>query len=58
MDPFQSFPHEDAIDDLKHALALDPNLDEARHYLGLVFVHVGLMRGGSGGVQRGDRIEP
>lgn len=41
--PFHHFPHEDAINDFKHALALDPNLDEAHHYLGLVFVHVGLM---------------
>jgi class 3 adenylate cyclase/Flp pilus assembly protein TadD len=41
--PFNHFPHEDAINDFKHALALDPNLDEARHYLGLVFVHVGLI---------------
>jgi tetratricopeptide (TPR) repeat protein len=41
--PFNHFPHEDAINDFKHALALDPNLDEARHYLGLVLVHVGLI---------------
>lgn len=41
--PFNHFPHEDAINDFKQALALDPNLDEARHYLGLVFVHVGLI---------------
>ena len=42
--PFHHFPHEDAINDFKHALALDPNLDEAHHYLGLVFIHVGLMK--------------
>jgi adenylate cyclase len=41
--PFNHFPHEDAIKDFKHALALDPNLDEAHHYLGLVFVHIGLI---------------
>jgi tetratricopeptide (TPR) repeat protein len=41
--PFHHFPHEDAINDFKHALALDPNLDEAHHYLGLVLIHVGLM---------------
>jgi class 3 adenylate cyclase len=41
--PFHHFPHEDAISDFKHALALDPNLDEAHHYLGLVFAHVGLI---------------
>src|ERR1051326_176251 len=41
--PFNHFPHEAAINDLKRAIALDPNLDEAHHYLGLVFLHVGLM---------------
>jgi class 3 adenylate cyclase len=41
--PFHHFPHEDAINDFKHALALDPTLDEAHHYLGLVFLHVGLI---------------
>ena len=41
--PFNHFPHEDAINDFKHALALDPSLDEAHHYLGLVFLHVGLI---------------
>ena len=41
--PFNHFPHEDAINDFKHALALDPSLDEAHHYLGLVLVHVGLI---------------
>ncbi|HEX7861203.1 MAG TPA: protein kinase [Verrucomicrobiae bacterium] len=40
--PFHHFPHEDAIDDFNHALSLDPNLVEARHYRGLVFIHVGL----------------
>ena len=44
--PFNHFPHEDAINDFKHALALDPNLDEAHHYLGLVFVHIGLIEEG------------
>jgi adenylate cyclase len=41
--PFNHFPHKDAINDFKHALALDPKIDEAHHYLGLVFLHVGLM---------------
>jgi class 3 adenylate cyclase len=43
--PFNHFPHEDAINDFKHALALDPNLDEVHHYLGLVLVHVGVIEG-------------
>ena len=41
--PFHHFPHADAIGDFKRALALDPNLDEAHHYLGLVLLHIGLL---------------
>jgi serine/threonine protein kinase len=41
--PFYHFPHADAIQDFKHALALDPGLDEVHHYLGLVYLHVGLL---------------
>jgi serine/threonine protein kinase len=44
--PFHHFPHADAIDDYTHALALDPNLAEARHYRGLVYIHVGLLEEG------------
>ena len=44
--PFHHFPHEDAIDDFTKALRLDPNLAEARHYRGLVFIHVGLIEEG------------
>jgi serine/threonine protein kinase len=41
--PSHHFPHADAIDDFTHALNLDPKLGEARHYRGLVFIHVGLL---------------
>jgi tetratricopeptide (TPR) repeat protein len=41
--PFHHFPHADAIIAFKNALALDPNLDEAHHYLGLVYLHIGLI---------------
>ena len=41
--PFHHFPHEDAINDFKRALTLDPSLDQAHDYLGLVFLHVGLL---------------
>jgi serine/threonine protein kinase/lipoprotein NlpI len=41
--PFHHFPHEDAIDDFAHALALDPNLAEAHHYRGFVYMHIGLL---------------
>ena len=41
--PSHHFPHGDAIDDFTYALALDPNLTEARHYRGLVYIHIGLL---------------
>ena len=44
--PSHHFPHADAIDDFAHALALDPNLAEARHYRGLVYIHIGLLQEG------------
>jgi len=44
--PSHHFPHADAIDDFAHALTLDPNLAEAHHYLGLVYIHIGLMEEG------------
>ena len=36
------FPHEQAVQSYKRALELNPRLDEARHQLGLVYLHVGL----------------
>ena len=56
--PFHHFPHEDAINDFKHALALDPNLDEAHHYLGLVFVHVGLIEEGRAEFKAATALNP
>jgi serine/threonine protein kinase len=44
--PSHHFPHADAIDDFAHALALDPKLDEAHHYRGLVYIHIGLLEEG------------
>jgi Predicted integral membrane protein len=36
------FPHEQAITEYKRAIELNPNFDEARHQLGLVYHHIGL----------------
>lgn len=44
--PFNHFPHQDAIRDFQQALKLNPGLDEAHHYLGLVYLHVGLIEEG------------
>ena len=41
--PANSFPHEKAIQDYKRALELDPNLDEARNQLALVYSHIGAL---------------
>ncbi len=37
------FPHESAVAELKHALALNPSSDEAHHQLGNIYNHVGLL---------------
>ena len=39
--PENRFPHERAIRDYRHALSLDPTLDEARNQLALVYCHIG-----------------
>jgi tetratricopeptide (TPR) repeat protein len=37
------FPHEQTIQALKRAIALDPNYDEPHHWLGVVYLHIGLL---------------
>jgi serine/threonine-protein kinase len=39
--PANRFPHETAIREYRRALALNPNLDEARNQLALVYCHIG-----------------
>jgi len=41
--PANHFPHDKAIQEYRHALDLDPGLDEARNQLALVYSHVGLL---------------
>jgi serine/threonine protein kinase/TolB-like protein/tetratricopeptide (TPR) repeat protein len=41
--PANHFPHDAAIQEYRHALALNPSLDEARNQLALVLGHVGLL---------------
>ena len=41
--PANHFPHEKAVREYRRALALDPNLDEARNQLALVYYHVGTL---------------
>ena len=39
--PANHFPHDRAIKEYRQALALNPNLDEARNQLALVYCHIG-----------------
>ncbi|HEY6120520.1 MAG TPA: protein kinase [Pyrinomonadaceae bacterium] len=41
--PANHFPHDKAIQEYRRALDLNPNLDEARNQLALVYGHVGLL---------------
>jgi tetratricopeptide (TPR) repeat protein len=41
--PSNHFPHEEAVAEYRRALALNPNSDEARSLLALVYNHIGLL---------------
>jgi tetratricopeptide (TPR) repeat protein len=41
--PANHFPHDKAIQEYRRALSLDPNLDEARNQLALVYYHIGAL---------------
>lgn len=41
--PANHFPHEQAIQAFRHALQLNPDLDEAHHQLGVIYMHIGLL---------------
>jgi serine/threonine protein kinase/Tfp pilus assembly protein PilF len=41
--PANRFPHDKAVQEYRHALALNPNLDEARNQLALVYSHIGAL---------------
>jgi class 3 adenylate cyclase/Flp pilus assembly protein TadD len=56
--PFNHFPHQDAIRDFRRALKLNPEADEAHHYLGLVYLHVGLLQEGRREFREAIRINP
>jgi class 3 adenylate cyclase/Tfp pilus assembly protein PilF len=56
--PLNHFPHQDAIRDFQRALRLNPDLDEAHHYLGLVYIHVGLLRDGRREFREAIKVNP
>lgn len=55
---FNHFPHGGAIRDFQQALKIDPRLDEAHHYLGLVYLHVGLLEDGRREFQAAIKLNP
>ena len=52
------FPHERAMAQIKRALELDPNLAEAHHWLGTIYIHVGLLEQGRQELQTALRLDP
>ena len=56
--PSNNFPHDQAIQEYRRALELNPNLDEARNQLALIFSHVGLLDESLGELQKAVAINP
>ncbi|MFL6467888.1 MAG: tetratricopeptide repeat protein, partial [Pyrinomonadaceae bacterium] len=56
--PGNKFPHEKAISDYRRAIASDPNLDEARNQLAIVYCHVGLLDEALVEAREGVKINP
>ena len=56
--PANHFPHGQVIQEYRRALALNPNLDEARNQLGLVYGHVGLFDEASQELEKAVAINP
>jgi TolB-like protein/DNA-binding winged helix-turn-helix (wHTH) protein/Tfp pilus assembly protein PilF len=56
--PEKQFPHEKAILDYRQAIASDPNLDEARNQLAIVYCHVGLLDEALVQAREGVKINP
>ena len=56
--PYKRFPHEQAVQSYKRAIELNPNLDEAHHQLGFVYLHIGLLDQGWAEIQKALAINP
>ncbi|HEY3026243.1 MAG TPA: winged helix-turn-helix domain-containing protein [Pyrinomonadaceae bacterium] len=52
------FPHEQAVQEYRRALELNPNLDEAHHQLANVYNHIGLLDKGLDEARRAVAINP
>lgn len=56
--PSNNFPHDQAIKEYRRALELNPNLDEARNQLALVYGHIGLLDESLGELEKAVSINP
>ncbi|HZS07752.1 MAG TPA: protein kinase [Blastocatellia bacterium] len=56
--PARRFPHEQAIQSYKRAIALNPKLDDAHHELGVVYFHIGLLDKGWAEIEKALEINP
>ena len=56
--PAYRFPHVLAIREYRRALALNPNLEDAHHQLGLVYLHIGFFDGAIDEFQKALAIDP
>ena len=54
----KKFPHEKVIREFKKALELNPNAFEVNHLLGIVYLHIGLMKEASDIYQKAMRLNP
>ena len=52
------FPHEQAVQSLKRALELDPNLESAHKQLGFIYLHIGLFDKAEDECQKALSIDP
>jgi tetratricopeptide (TPR) repeat protein len=52
------FPHEKVIREYKKAISIKPDLDEAYHYLGVVYMHLGLTKESLEVIRKAMKINP
>jgi TolB-like protein/class 3 adenylate cyclase len=56
--PSNGFQHEEAIKEIRHALAVAPNFADAHEFLGGIYFHVGLIEDAVREYKRADEIAP
>ena len=56
--PGNNFQHRQSIAEVRRALDLNPNLDEAHHHLAVVYTHIGLLNEGQDEIRKALLINP